>query len=401
MPDEPRPARALDEPQEILEERIAHLERLKSFQDELVKVIRIFTSNESFTSERCLQEIVNFIGRKFDIQITSVLLLDDVSRELVLYVAGGEAPPAVAAKAFRIPIDAGLTGHCARTGETVVANDVSRDARYFPGPYPQIQSEMCVPIRIKQRIVGVLDLQDARRDRFRKEFAQAMEDLSLNLGFVLETKQLYDDLKRSNELLERKVEERVRQLKNSEERYRAIVENAVDPIFMTDPQGHLTWANRATSNHLGYPADELVGMNLSRIVKKGYMHKLYLSLRECLEGREVKPIQIEVITKAGEERTVEFSCSGVRENGRATGVEAALRDITDRVVIDKLKKNYMRSLEDAVVERTSEIKETQRAAILAIANLAESIDDDTGGHLQRIRHYCKVDRKSTRLNSSN
>jgi PAS domain S-box-containing protein len=183
---------------------------------------------------------------------------------------------------------------------------------------------------------------------------------------------------------------RARETAKSEERYRAIVENAADAIFMTDPEGRLTWANRATCGALGYLRQELQGMNLNRIVKKGHMHKMFTALRDALDGREVKPFQLEIMTKSGEERTVEFACMGIRENGRGTAMEATLRDITDRVVIDKLKKNYMKSLEEAVVERTTEIKETQRAAILAIANLAESIDDDTGGHLQRIRHYCKV-----------
>jgi PAS domain S-box-containing protein len=381
---------AVDASQEVLEERIGQLEKMKSFQDELVRIVRAFTSNEAFTSERCLQEIVGFIAGKLDFYEVAVLLVDEISRELVLFVSGGAEPPSSELKSFRVPLGSGITGHCALTGETCVANDVSRDARYIRGPFEKTQSEMCVPIRIKQRIVGVLDLQDCRRDRFRKDFTQVMEDLSLSLGFVLETKQLHEDLKRYNEQLEKTVEEKIRELKHSEERYRAIVENAADPIFMTDPQGHFTWVNRAACNHLGYLRNEMIGLNLSRVVKKGHMHKLYLALRDCLEGREVKPIQIEVMTKICEERTVEFACSGVRENGRATGVEATLRDITDRVVIDKLKKNYMKSLEEAVVERTSEIKETQRAAILAIANLAESIDDDTGGHLQRIRSYSKV-----------
>ncbi len=399
MADDPRGTRSLDASQEVLEERIAHLERMKAFQDELLKIIRMFSSDESFTSERCLQEIVTFIAQKFEIHAATLLLVDDLSGELALYVAGGAGPDSGTSRNFRVPLGSGLSGHCARTGETVVANDVTRDARYIRGPFEKTQSEMCVPIRIKQRIVGVLDLQDVHLDRFRRDFAQIFEDLSLNLGFVLETQRLHDDLKRYDEQLEKKVDEKVSELKHSEERYRAIVENAADPIFMTDPQGTLTWANRATCSHLGYLRNELIGLNLSRIVKKGHMHKLYLSLRECLEGREVKPIQVEILTKTGEERTVEFSCSGVREDGRSTGVEAALRDITDRVVIDKLKKNYMKSLEEAVVERTSEIKETQRAAILAIANLAESIDDDTGGHLQRIRSYCKVLAEELRGNS--
>src|SRR5256885_2070245 len=78
------------------------------------------------------------------------------------------------------------------------------------------------------------------------------------------------------------------------------------------------------------------------------------------------------------------------ERYRAIVVEATLRDITDRVVSDRLKKNYMKSLEEAVVERTPEIRETQRAATLAIATFAESIDDDAGAPPQRIRHYCKI-----------
>jgi PAS domain S-box-containing protein len=398
MASDPR-TRTPDPALELLEERIAYLESMKWFQDEMVKIIRVYTSNESTTSERCLQEIVNFIARKFELYMVNVLLVDEVSKELVLYVSAGEEGLNPIHKSFRVALGAGLSGHAAKAGETLLVNDVAKDSRFIRGPLPKTQSEMCVPIKIKHRIVGVLDLQDAERGRFKRDFAQMMEDIVLNIGFVLETKQLYDDLKRYNEELEKKVEGKVQELRKSEERYRAIVENAADPIFVTDPEGHFTWVNRSACSHLGYSRSDMVGMNINRIVKKGHMHKLYTALREALDGRDVKPLQIEVLTRNGEERTVEFACTGVRDNGRFTGVEGTFRDITDRVVIDKLKKNYMKSLEEAVVERTSEIKETQRAAILAIATLAESIDDDTGGHLQRIRHYCKVLAEELRQNS--
>jgi PAS domain S-box-containing protein len=194
-------------------------------------------------------------------------------------------------------------------------------------------------------------------------------------------------------------DEKILELRKSEERYRTIVENAADPIFMADSKGNLTWVNQAMCSHLGYLRQELLGLNLGKVAKKGFAHRLFNILREATEGRDTKPVQIEFVTKTGEERTVEFACAPVRDNGATTGVEGAFRDITDRVVIDKLKKNYMKSLEEAVVERTSEIKETQRAAILAIANLAESIDDDTGGHLQRIRSYCKVLAEELRADS--
>jgi PAS domain S-box-containing protein len=192
---------------------------------------------------------------------------------------------------------------------------------------------------------------------------------------------------------------KLEELRKSEERYRTIVENAADPIFMADAKGNLTWVNQAMCSHLGYLRQELISLNLGKLAKKGFAHKIFTILREASEGRDTKPVQIEFVTKTGEERTVEFACAPVRDNGSTVSVEGAFRDITDRVVIDKLKKNYMKSLEEAVVERTSEIKETQRAAILAIANLAESIDDDTGGHLQRIRSYCKVLAEELRADS--
>ncbi len=382
-----------------LEERVAFLERLKALQDELVRIIRESTTDAACTSEQCLQAILIALARSLRIPLASVYLLDDLSRELVLFVSAGEEAATGLARNHRIPLGAGLTGICAKTGETLVANDTAADARFRPGPLPDIRSKLCVPIRARRRIAAVIDLQDRVAGRFGSEIVRIVEDVSINAGFVLETRQLYEDLRRYNEQLERKVDEKVLELRKSEERYRTIVENAADPIFMADARGTLTWVNQAMCSQLGYLRQELQGLNLGKIAKKGFAHRLFTLLRDAAEGREIRPVQIEFVTKNGEERTVEFVCAPVRDNGTTTGVEGTFRDITDRVVIDKLKKNYMKSLEEAVVERTSEIKETQRAAILAIANLAESIDDDTGGHLQRIRSYSKVLAEELRADS--
>jgi PAS domain S-box-containing protein len=382
-----------------LEERVAFLERLKSLQDELVRLIRESTTDATSTSEQCLHAILSALARSLRIPLASVYLIDDLSRELVLYVSAGEEAATGLVKNHRVPVGSGLTGTCARDGQTLVVNDTSADARFLPGPLPDTRAELCVPIRARRRIAAVLDLQDRVGGRFGPEIVRVVEDVSINAGFILETRQLYDDLRRYNEQLERKVDEKVLELRKSEERYRTIVENAADPIFMADPRGTLTWVNQAMCSQLGYLRQELQGLNLGKIAKKGFAHRLFTILRDAADGRETKPVQIEFITKTGEERTVEFTCSPVRDNGATTSVEGTFRDITDRVVIDKLKKNYMKSLEEAVVERTSEIKETQRAAILAIANLAESIDDDTGGHLQRIRSYCKVLAEELRADS--
>ncbi len=375
---------------ELASERLLQLETLNAFHDEILKVIRIYSSSESFTAERCLQEVVNFIQKKFDIYLATVLLLDDVSKELVLYVCAGEESLKSVVKTYRIKLGEGLTGEAARSGETIISNDVNRDPRYLRGPLTRTRAEICVPIKSKNRIIGVLNIEDEHAGRFTRELASLMQHVALNIGFLLENKKLIDDLKSYSEQLEKKVEQKVTELARSEERYRAIVENASYPICTAELNGDITWSNRAFLTLAGYEQDELKGLNLVRLVRKGHVHPVYNTLKEVAGGKEVQGAQIEIATRRGEERTVELSCNPIREGGRVAGVEITLRDVTDRVVIEKLRKNYMKSLEDAVKEQTSEIKDTQRAAILAIANLAESIDDDTGGHIQRIQLYCRI-----------
>ena len=387
-------AAAPENAQGSLEERVAFLERLKALQDQLARVMRESASEASPSSEQGLQAVAQALVTHLRVTQASVYLLDDSSRELALFVTAGDV-----AKIRRLPLDAGLPGASVGSGETIVANDTAAEPRFRPGSCADARSQLCVPIRSRRRVAGVIDLQARDTGGFGREIVRVVEDVSVNAGFMLETRQLYDDLRRYNDQLEKKVDEKVLELRKSEERYRTIVENAADPIFMADAKGNLTWVNQAMCGHLGYLRQELLGLNLGKVAKKGFAHRLFTILREAAEGRDTKPVQIEFVTKTGEERTVEFACAPVRDNGTTTGVEGAFRDITDRVVIDKLKKNYMKSLEEAVVERTSEIKETQRAAILAIANLAESIDDDTGGHLQRIRSYCKVLAEELRADS--
>ena len=131
-------------------------------------------------------------------------------------------------------------------------------------------------------------------------------------------------------------------------------------------------------------------LNLSKVVKKGHMHKVFNIFKAMGNSNEPQIEHLEIVTCEGETRVVDVTWAPLRENGKFTGTELSMQDVTDKTVIDKLKKNYMKTLEGEVVSRTKEIKDTQRAAILAIANLAESIDDDTGGHIQRMRHYSRV-----------
>ncbi len=89
-------------------------------------------------------------------------LYDVTPDDVMLLAFSGDAPPAHP----RFPADAGLTGAAIRTGQPVVANDVSRDPRYLTA-FPSTGSELIVPIVDRRgRTVGTLDVESESRDAF-------------------------------------------------------------------------------------------------------------------------------------------------------------------------------------------------------------------------------------------
>ena len=172
----------------------------------------------------------------------------------------------------------------------------------------------------------------------------------------------------------------------SEILFRYVVESIPQPLILLEPNCHISWLNQATSTLLNYTTEELRGENFSKIVKKGVVREVFTHLNEALKGNEIKNAPISIVAKTGEEKTVEATLSPIKDKSSVTGISIVLNDITETVA----SRNLLQRLEQEIAERTKKIMDTQRAAVLAIANLAESIDADTGGHLQRMQNYSKI-----------
>lgn len=376
---------------ELLEERITTLEFLKDFHREILAMIRRYTGEDTYTSEHCLQEICDLTQKKLDLYMVNLMLADEIAGELVLYVCSGEErdiDPHV--KQYRMKLGEGLTGRCGRTGETLVANDVRANPDFVPGPLPKTRSELCIPLKVGARTIGVLDIQSTSLNRFRRDIVDLMEEIGVSISFVLENKRLYDDLRRRSENLEHKVAEQVTELTEREDRFRLMIENSSEPVLLLDTNARISYANRTAQSITGLETERLDGLHVTKLFQKGSIYKFVSIFRQTQEHKTPRPIQADLVNQNGDVRTVEVTALPIAERGLVTGIQLTLRDITEKLTIDKLKKNYLKSLEDEVSARIAEIKDTQRAAIFAIATLAESIDEDTGGHLERIRHYSKA-----------
>ena len=129
-------------------------------------------------------------------------------------------------------------------------------------------------------------------------------------------------------------------LRESEEKYRSIIETTQDGYYEVDTAGKMTFFNEAMCGILGYSRTELIEMNKripldpesNRIVKRAFK-RVYTS------GIPAKSVGWKLIRKDGVRRFVESSVSLLKDNkGRTTGFSGFLRDVTERKQAEALQR---------------------------------------------------------------
>jgi len=182
-------------------------------------------------------------------------------------------------------------------------------------------------------------------------------------------------------------------LGRSEEKYRNIVELAPDSIMTLDLKGVITSVNTASTRMSGYSQDEFVGKHFSKMgpIRARDIPKYLKMLPSTLRGKVPKPFEITYHRKNGTLGFGEVHMSLMKEGGKATGIQAIMRDITERKRMDDELKRYSEHLEELVEERTRELKESQERLIkserlAAIGELATMVGHDLRNPLQSIEN---------------
>jgi PAS domain S-box-containing protein len=141
-------------------------------------------------------------------------------------------------------------------------------------------------------------------------------------------------------------------LQAAQSKYQNIVDNALDIIFTTDMQGHLTFVNKVSSEITGYSMDELTGMNYLRLVYPDYRKatgKFFAAhLRnKTPNSRYLSPI----LTRNNEIKWIEQFTQILFENGQPVGFQGVARDVTDRI---KIEEELRRARDEAEAGKEAE-----------------------------------------------
>ncbi len=119
-------------------------------------------------------------------------------------------------------------------------------------------------------------------------------------------------------------------LKESEERYRELVENANDIVYTLDLEGRLTSINKAGEMILGYARDELLNRDLSELMTEDSFKASRQMFERKIAGEERTNYEIDCRAKSGRSLTLEISSRLISRHGELIGVQGIARDITLR-----------------------------------------------------------------------
>ncbi|HEX6718870.1 MAG TPA: PAS domain S-box protein [Pyrinomonadaceae bacterium] len=119
-------------------------------------------------------------------------------------------------------------------------------------------------------------------------------------------------------------------IRESEERYRELFENANDIIYTHDLQGNFTSLNRTGERITGYSREEAVMMNVADVIAPEYL-KLAREMIAYKANEKVSTVyELDIITKDGPRVRLEVSTRLIFSDGKPVGVQGIARDLTER-----------------------------------------------------------------------
>ena len=165
-------------------------------------------------------------------------------------------------------------------------------------------------------------------------------------------------------------------LRESEERYRTLVEGVRDIIFALSPEGTIASLNPAFETITGLPREEWVGQPFERLV-----HPEDLPLALELLGRvvrgELRPAsQFRVRTAKGDYRVGEFSATPQLHEGRLVGILGIGRDVTERAQLEQQLRQAQKM--EAVGRLAGGIAHDFNNILTAITGYADLLLEDLG-----------------------
>jgi sigma-B regulation protein RsbU (phosphoserine phosphatase) len=149
--------------------------------------------NTTLDLETLLQRVAEIVRRVIAYEIFAILLLNDRTQELHIRFAVGH--PQEVIDRTRIKLGEGVTGIAAQRREAVLVNDIAKERHYIEG-VPGVRSELAVPLIVRNRVIGVIDIEAPEKGYFTEQHKQLLALIASRIAVGIENARLYTRVSR-------------------------------------------------------------------------------------------------------------------------------------------------------------------------------------------------------------
>jgi GAF domain-containing protein/HAMP domain-containing protein len=147
--------------------------------------------------------ITRLVSERFGFYHVGIFLIDETKQFAVLQAANSEGGGNMLKRAHKLRVgESGIVGFVAKLGTSRIALDVGLDAVFFNNPdLPNTRSEMALPLKLRDEVIGVLDVQSEQPGVFTKEDTDTLGILADQIAIAIENARLFTQTQQSiNEL---------------------------------------------------------------------------------------------------------------------------------------------------------------------------------------------------------
>jgi len=221
-----------------------------------------------------------------------------------------------------IPITKGVLGKTVRTGRAILLDDVRTDPDFLEA-VPGITSEVCVPLFDQEQVVGALNVESSPGMKLTEGDLRLMTALSENISIAISRARLYTEIR------------------ESEERYRSLFQNASVGIFHSLPEGKFLRVNPTLAKLFGYASPEEMVSSITDINTQIYVDSK--KRPEILDATLKKDgwvyAENRYRCKDGSIITANLAVRKVLDsNGELAYLEGFVEDITERRQIEEAER---------------------------------------------------------------
>ena len=153
--------------------------------------------NNTLDLQTLMLRVAELVRAVVDYRIFAILLLNDRTNELWMRFQMGHTPEV---ERMRIRQGRGIVGQAASTRRSVLVDDVSHLPQYI-NANPAVRSELAVPLIVKNRVIGVLDLESEQLAAFTPDQQRLLELVASRMSVAIENARLYTRVSRQAQTL--------------------------------------------------------------------------------------------------------------------------------------------------------------------------------------------------------